>query len=189
MPLVVIISGLPCTGKTTLGRWLAQELSLPFVHKDGIKELLFDHLGWQDRAWSKALGRASSELLYYFAEAQLAVGRSLLLESNFNPAFATPKFQALQVQYPFTPVQIFCKADGAALFQRFQQRSESGERHPGHVDHLNYAEFEAILQQGRLAPLAIGGELIEVETTAFEQIPYAALRARLQSIQAEIGLI
>ncbi|MFN8491079.1 MAG: ATP-binding protein [Caldilineaceae bacterium] len=181
MPLVVLISGLPCTGKTTLGRRLAQELSLPFVHKDGIKELLFDHLGWQDRAWSKALGRVSSELLYYFAEVQLAAGRSLLLESNFDPTFATPKFRALQTQYGFTPVQIFCKAADAVLLQRFQQRAESGERHPGHVDHLNYAEFQAIMQQGVLAPLAIGGELIEVDTTDFQQVDYTKLITALRT--------
>ena len=52
---LIIIWGLPCTGKTTLGPWLAKELGLPFVHKDGIKESLFESLGWKDRAWSKQL--------------------------------------------------------------------------------------------------------------------------------------
>jgi len=49
---------------------------------------------------------------------------------------------ALHWKYPFTPVQILCKTNGAVLFQ---QRSASGEWYPGHVDHLNYAEFEAIM--------------------------------------------
>jgi len=52
---------------------------------------------------------------------------------------------ALHWKYPFTPVQILCKANGAVLFQRFQQRSKSGERHSGHVDHLNYTKFETIM--------------------------------------------
>src|ERR1700712_3623889 len=105
---LIIVTGLPCTGKTTLGRHIAKELGWPFVHKDGIKESLFDHLGWSDRAWSKLLGRASSELLYYFAETQLAAGHSFVIESNFDPTFATPRFQALQAQYGFTPIQIYC---------------------------------------------------------------------------------
>jgi len=184
MPLLVIVSGLPCAGKTTVGRRLAQDLSLPFVHKDGIKESLFDHLGWRDRTWSKALGRASSELLYYFAETQLAVGRSLVIESNFDPVFATPKFLALKAQYSFTPLQILCKADGAVLLQRFQQRAESGERHPGHVDHLNYAEFQTVLQQGSLENLAIGGQVIELDTTDFQQIDYTGLVAAIHRIAA-----
>jgi len=54
-PLLIIISGPPGTGKTTLGKRMANELHLPFVNKDSIKELLFDHLGWHDRAWSRKL--------------------------------------------------------------------------------------------------------------------------------------
>ncbi len=64
-PLLIIIAGPACTGKTTLGKHLAQELRLPFIHKDGIKELLFDYIGWGDRAWTRKLGRATIEILFY----------------------------------------------------------------------------------------------------------------------------
>jgi predicted kinase len=181
LPILVLISGLPATGKTMLGQRLAQELHLPFVHKDGIKEVLFDQLGWRDRVWSKQLGRASSELLYYFAEAQVKAERSLLLESNFDPAFATPRLLALQTQYPFQPVQIFCKAADEVRWQRFQQRAESGERHPGHVDHLNYAEFQVAVNPGGATPLTIGGQLIEVDTTDFQTIDYGGIMATLRA--------
>lgn len=169
-PVLILISGLPCTGKTTLGRYIAQELRLPFVHKDGVKEVLFDHLGWRDRDWSKQLGRASSELLYYFAEVQVKAERSFILESNFDATFAAPKLLALHAQYPYQPVQIYCKTAADVRFARFQQRAESGERHPGHVDHLNYAEFQSVLNPGGATPLDIGGQLIEVDTTDFQMI-------------------
>jgi len=97
--LLVIITGLPATGKTTLGRRIAAELKLPFVYKDGIKELLFDTLGWSDIEWSQRLGRASTELLYYFAEAEVKSGNSCVLESNFDAALATPRFLALKEMY------------------------------------------------------------------------------------------
>ncbi len=175
MPLLILISGLACTGKTTLGRYIAQELGLPFIHKDGVKEVLFDHLGWRDREWSKQLGRASSELLYYFAEVQLKAERSFILESNFLATLAVPKLLALHAQYPYQPVQIYCKTEEAVRFERFQQRSESGERHPGHVDHLNYAEFKTVSTPGGLAPLEIPGLLIEVDTTDFQRIDYSGI--------------
>ncbi|MEO7074366.1 MAG: AAA family ATPase [Ktedonobacterales bacterium] len=44
-PLVVIVSGPPASGKTTLARTVAQEVRLPFFYKDGLKETLFDALG------------------------------------------------------------------------------------------------------------------------------------------------
>lgn len=72
--LLILITGHPCTGKTTLGKRLAEELNLPFVSKDDFKELLFDTLGWKDREWSKKLGTASYTILYHVAESILKTG-------------------------------------------------------------------------------------------------------------------
>jgi predicted kinase len=174
-PLLIIVSGPPCAGKTTLGRRLAKALSLPFIHKDGIKESLFETLGWQDREWSQQLGRASSELLWYFAEAQLAAPRSLIIESNFDPTFATSRLLALKTKVDFEPFQVQCIAAGEMLLQRFKARAASGERHPGHVDHLNYAEFQSTLTHPRLYTLEIGGSGVEVDTTDLQQIDYERL--------------
>jgi SpoVK/Ycf46/Vps4 family AAA+-type ATPase len=64
MPLVLIITAPPASGKSTLGRQLAQRLGLPFLSKDLFKEVLFDVLGWSDLEWSQRLGRASMKLLF-----------------------------------------------------------------------------------------------------------------------------
>ncbi len=177
---VIIISGPPGTGKTTLGKRLAQELNLPFVHKDGIKELLFDKLGWSDRAWSKTLGIASYALLFYFLETQLSAGRSCIVESNFHADFDTERFLALKAQYDFEPLQICCMADGEVVFQRFKDRAASGERHPGHVETPNLEEFKPVLLRGRDEVMHIGGTVIEVDTTDFEKVDYEGLVERVR---------
>ncbi|SED18936.1 shikimate kinase [Streptomyces sp. TLI_105] len=46
----VIVSGLPASGKTTLGRRLATGLGLPLVDKDAILEFLYGSLGVGDEA-------------------------------------------------------------------------------------------------------------------------------------------
>jgi predicted kinase len=61
---LIVVSGLPASGKTTLAHLLAAELRLPLVGRDDIKERLFESLGWSDREWSKRLGIASWDLLY-----------------------------------------------------------------------------------------------------------------------------
>jgi predicted kinase len=60
---MVLVTGPPASGKTTLARPLASHLGLPLLGKDTIKEALFDALGVGDRAWSRRLGgaRATSE--------------------------------------------------------------------------------------------------------------------------------
>src|SRR5690242_4883591 len=132
-PLLVIISGPPCSGKTRLGSWLALELELPLFHRDGYKELLFDSLGWADLEWSQRLGGASYTLLYHAAATLLQAKRSLIIESNFDPQFDLQRLRDLANRHPFMPLQIRCMAEGAVLFERFKQRVASGERHPGHL--------------------------------------------------------
>ncbi len=174
-PLLVIVLGPPGSGKTTLARRIAQEFRLPLVTKDDIKESLFDSLGWRDREWSKKLGHATFELLYYFIEAQLVVGRSLIVECNFDNENATPRFRALQDKYKFEPFQIFCHAPDEILTERFRSRWASGTRHPGHVDdQIDATQFSAILKRYQ-EPLNIGGAVVKIDTTNFDDIDYARL--------------
>ena len=165
-----MITGRPCTGKTTLGRELARRVNLPFVCRDDLKEALFDSLGWKDRDWSKKLGVASFHLLYGVIESILKAGQSLMVETNFSPEFDTKRFLDLKQKYGFSPVQILCRADKEILSERFVARSHSGERHPGHVDNLTFEEFRKSLEKAKHGSLDIGGTLLEVDTTDFDSI-------------------
>ena len=179
-PVLIIVSGPPCSGKTTLGGWLSSQLILPFFHRDGFKELLFEQLGWSDLEWSQRLGSASYALLYHTAIALLRAERSLIVESNFDPQFDTERLRALMLQHRFLPLQIRCMADGPVLFERFKQRVASGQRHPGHRDELNIAVYEPIAREGagpRNDFLEIGGERIEVETSDFDRVDYGHILA------------
>jgi predicted kinase len=178
--LLVIITGPPCTGKTTLARRIARELGFPLITKDDIKESLFDSLGWKDRERSKQLGRASYELLFYFVESQLAAGRSHIVEANLAPEFSTERLRALKTKYRFEPFQIQCKTDGQVLVQRFKERAKSGVRHPGHVEHLQHEEQSDILLKGKYESLDIGGQVLEIDTTDFT-IDYAGLFQAIRS--------
>ena len=188
-PLLIFISGPPCSGKTTLGAWLAQEFKLPLFHRDGFKELLFDTLGWSDLEWSQRLGGASYALLYHAAEALLRAEHSVIIESNFDPQFDTQRVRDLAARHPFLPLQIRCMAEGAVLFERFKQRVASGKRHPGHIDHLNIPVYEPIVWEGpseRDDFLDIGGERIDVDTTNFAAVDYRHIRTLVQSAIARL---
>lgn len=172
-PLIVIVSGPPCAGKTTLARRLAACLGLPLMCKDTIKEVLFEVLGTSDRAGSRRLGGASMEVLYAFVEAQLAAGRSCVAEANFDPAFATPVFRRLARDYPHTVIQVNCFADPATLAERFRRRALSGKRHTGHQDHLPPEPGVDAPILERIPPIEIGGHVIELDTSDFAGLDYA----------------
>ena len=183
-PLVILVNGLPATGKTTLARRLGADLRLPLLAKDAIKETLFDTLGWSDRAWSRRLGVATLTLLYKLVEEQLRAGRSCVIECNFTPDRDTQRWRDLAQTYPFTPFQALCVADGPTLYARYCARARSAERHPGHVETLNLDEHRELLLRGRIEPLDIGGALYELDTTDFAAIDYAGLYAAIAEARA-----
>jgi predicted kinase len=176
-PLLVIVTGLPCTGKTALAHRLAREIPLPIIAKDDIKENLFDSLGWSDRDWSMKLGRAAILLLYQWVETLLRAGMPLIAETYFHPDLAQVQFQAIQARTPFRPFVIECIAEGEILMQRWQNRLKNGERHPGHVDETaSDAAVRAVLLQGRDAPpLKIGNIWQTIDTTDFAAIHFNKL--------------
>lgn len=133
-PLVLIITGAPASGKTTIGRHLAAHLNLPYFSKDMFKEALFDSLGSIDRDWSRRLGMASMGLLYRCAETLLQAQQSFALECNFYAEWDTPQLRQLHERFGCRFVQVVCTADQATLVDRFARRATSGERHPGHSD-------------------------------------------------------
>ncbi len=184
-PVIVIISGPPCVGKTTLGKRLAVQLHLPFLYKDGVKERLFDRLGWGSLDWSKLLSLASYDMLFYFLESLLEVGLSSLVEANFKAEEASPKFLELKERYPYIPFQIQCYAEGQVLLERFRARALSADRHPGHLDAQNEDHLRQLLLKGKHEPMMIGGPIFEIDMTDPAAIDYAGL---LTALQKKTGL-
>ena len=171
-PTVLVVTGRPAAGKSTLAKWLAQELKLPLVSKDSIREELFDRLGWKDRNWAQELGKASVDMMFYFARAELEVGHSIIMDNAFYPPISTPRFQKLKEQYGADSIQIVCDSDRETLFTRFKARAEIGNRHPGHGDEDVLDQLYVYLADKSSRILEIGGSIIEVDTTDFAKVNY-----------------
>lgn len=134
-PAMVIVTGLPGTGKTTIAESLAEQLVLPGFRKDEFKEILFDVLGWSDKDWSEALDGACYELLWRTCEAELGAGRSFLIESNFERDAHAARIRQMCERFGALAVEIHCFTERRVLAERFKERTERGDRHPGHAEH------------------------------------------------------
>ncbi|MBN1668358.1 MAG: AAA family ATPase [Anaerolineales bacterium] len=174
-PLLVIVTGLPGTGKTAMARRLAQRFDLPLIHKDGYKEILFDAFGWSDPEWSHQLSKASFQIQFHTLEILLKASVSCLAEGNFDARQASPEFQKLQARQPHQVLQIVCVTDGPVLWQRFLKRAGAQHRHPGHTESGGPERFREMLLAGRSPSLDLEGMIMEVDTTDFAQVNYPSL--------------
>jgi predicted kinase len=155
-PLVLVVTGPPAAGKTTIARELAAHLGLPLIAKDTIKETLFDELGTGDLAWSQRLGVATFGVMLAIAEESVTAGASLVLEANFSRG-GESRLAALPARF----VQVHCSAPLEVLLERYAAR----ERHPGHVDSERVTALREAVESGRHEPLELPGELIRVDTS------------------------
>jgi predicted kinase len=180
-PLVVVVTGPPASGKSTLADAVAKELSAPLLAKDPIKEVLFDGLGTGDAAWSRKLGIATYGILYLMLEQELRAGRSCVLEANFDHIEASAQLAAIQLRHRFRALQIVCSADREILLERFVERS--GSRHPGHIDGERLEDVEESIDAGRWSALELEGELVEVDTTDWAGVDVARLVERAAALR------
>lgn len=158
-PLLVVVTGMPASGKSTVAELLADRLSLPLVAKDEIKELLYETVGTGDVAFSGRLGGAAYALVFSTAASILRAGRPVIVEANFFCGSAEHGLAALPRH---RAVQIHCAAPLDMLVERYRGRA----RHPGHNDGVKVDELAARLASGAHDPLDLDGELIQLDTSS-----------------------
>lgn len=151
VPTLAIVSGPPCSGKSTLAQGLARELGWPLVAKDAFKEPLFDVLDAGDPGVSRHLSELAFAAQFAAARALLETGSPVLLEGNFRRDAHGPAIMALAGTGDARLLQLACTAPAGVLAARRRDRALSGMRHPGHGDG---ATAVLVPEAGLYAPLA-----------------------------------
>lgn len=154
---IVLVSGAPGVGKTTLAVPLAQALNFTLIAKDDIKETLYEALDGRpnDREFSKKVGAASWEILWKLASRSPEV----ILESNFRPKnqIEVEQLSAFKAQI----VEVHCYCAPEEIIRRYGQRSAVGERHHAHaLDEITaeqVAEFDGWMGFGMLIEVDTSG--------------------------------
>jgi shikimate kinase len=175
----LILTGIPASGKSTVGRALADELGLEMLDKDQILEDLFNEKGIGDVHWRTILSRTADEIL---RERAARSDSSIIVSWWRHPGSTIVSGTAIEwlSNLPGVLIEIHCICDPAIAVERFKSRI----RHRGHLDQFKSSAdlLAAFQQQAALGPLRIG-HLIEVNTDAAVELADVLFRINSLSIQ------
>ncbi len=172
-PLVVVVSGAPATGKTTLARRLARDVGARLLSKDAIKEALADAIGVPITvAESSQLGDAAYAALFALVRSGVAVEEPSVVEANFRRGRAEDELRRAMGGAELRLVH--CTASPELIAARYRGREG---RHPAHLDGLRIADVGADVTTGRYAPLALPSPTLVVQTDDKYVPAYDVIRA------------
>jgi predicted kinase len=184
-PVVVLVTGRPGVGKTTVVDAFTQRRPMLVLAKDTIKEALFDSLGAADNSASRQLSDASFATLFSLARQACRARIDFVLEGNFRAReHLAPLRAALADQ---AVLQVFCCVSEESRRARLAARATESTRHPLHRDaETNAMKQSSVLVSADDRPLQLPGRLLQLGSPQAIGIDVAAA---CSSIEREFNLL
>jgi len=192
---IIIIAGLPASGKTTIAKKIGNTFGYPILEKDAIKEELFDVIGFSSYEEKRKHDEAATAVLLRCTEALLQAKTSLICVNNFRPE-AQVRLQSIIDKAQCNTVTVFFGGNADIFFERYNERDRKQLRHPGHVlqdRYFSHEHHDAIYEMTRrefaekfeilgMADFTIRGPRLEVDATYPEKIDVGKLLSEIKQI-------
>lgn len=158
---LILVSGAPGSGKTTLAKALSEALGFTLISKDAIKEALEDAL--PGRHTSTELSDAAMAVLWSLA----ADAQQAILEANFHPAQSCERLCAV----PGRKLEIHCVCPLEICAERYAQRATSQHHHRVHPKSISIESLQKyavpigacpVIEVNTLEPVNVGEVLNKV---------------------------
>ena len=172
---LILIAGDLAAGKSTLAHSLSEELKIPCLIKDTLKEIACDAIGYQTREENRALSISAVNSMIYVFNQTAEVGGDLILEANFrNDEILAIKQIADQYDYHVILIQL--TGDINLLYQRFLDRLAN--RHIAHRSlnlDVSIERFAGYLQEIRNEDMVYPPHLIDMSELDEDEVTEKAL--------------
>lgn len=193
---LILIVGMPASGKSTFARSCGAHFGYPVLEKDEFKEVLFDTIGFTNYGQKRIMDFAATRVMLHAADTLLAAGNSCILINNFRDD-NKEEVCALIEKYGCACVTVFFGGDCDVFYRRYVERDNAHARHLGHIlqdrypplpgDSLDYEmtreEFAEKFEKLGMTSFTAPGGRIDVDATYPETIDVKAL---IEDIEAQL---
>ena len=180
--VMILVSGMPATGKTTFASWLSKNLCAPLVCYDHIKEktLKIMYESCKDPEQYDLFGRIPHGFFWFNIE-EIMKSSSLLIAEYFfaNLPLVDDTLNDLTTNYNYETITVHMDSTIETAHRRFHDRIEDDSSVEGmRPKEIPYADFEKGVKQNK--DFRYGSRFIPVDTEDFSKVSYDDIAARVK---------
>ena len=164
-PLLIVVTGSPASGKTTLAHILADKINCPLISRDQLKEGLVNTLNLTHNQLDKSVDFHVYDTFFETIDLLVSKQISIVIEAAFQDKLWRPKLLNLLDKADIKI--IVCKANAGLIKTRFSNRlSNNPDREKYHGDQsvsLSKEQFTSMIENYK--PVSIDVATLQVDTT------------------------
>src|SRR5690348_16821852 len=122
-PLLIVITGAPATGKSTLAKMLSKQIHMPLLSRDQLKEGYLQTLKLSHSEASENTGKYIYDAFFEIVQLFVSKNISLIIEAAFQDKLWGPKLEPLLEKADIKI--IVCKTKIELIQERFLKRAEA----------------------------------------------------------------
>lgn len=125
---LIILTGAPASGKSSIAEAVGAKLGIDVISKDGYKIELFEKYGFTNHAEKKKLSIEGEKIMHDTIKDYVNKNVDLIVDNNFKH-FNTVREILNQADVDVELKCVYCIADYDVLAKRYNERISSGNRH------------------------------------------------------------
>ncbi len=181
--MMIVVSGSPASGKTTLSHALSSHFSLPILSSDKLGEWLYDDAKVHDIKTRHAISAAAYSLMFRLIEEFLQHKSSFIVESCFHPELAAPQIKKIMGDQKVLEVFLFAP-NKDLIVERYKKRMSTPGRHAAHRDSEKVDHLRRHMDEVDYQPIAVG-KYLKINTHSCDRVIDDAIEFIQKNIATE----
>ncbi|MCE7740474.1 MAG: nucleoside monophosphate kinase [Candidatus Heimdallarchaeota archaeon] len=157
-PLVIVLAGLPGTGKSTLARKLARRYGLEHISTDSVRKRIFRDVRrntFGRGSYSTRQRMVVYDTIYYVLYTLLKNGVGCVLDGTFYQERLRSKVRRICARFDAMFVLVIVDCPDSIISKRFKEREKRTRRTLSDADSQIYEKFKKLFEPTRLPHIEV----------------------------------